>query len=225
MLFGFNDYMSDGRRNEKIALATDLGCTAVEFGFHTGNFDEVRQIIEHTDLSLFHYTSIHAPCHKRYDRNAETEQILSQTAALVELAGAQTVVLHPDVVDDWDVIVESGIPFAIENMDCRKDFGKTVDDMVWLHERTGLPVVIDVNHCKTNDVSMKLAEDLVETFRGNIAEFHLSGYTEYHEPLHITEQLDIIRYVDTAIPIIVESNMDDLDAVADEYEYIMANLS
>lgn len=225
MIFGFNDYMPDGRRKEKVTLASELGCNAVEFGFHTGeNIEELRQIISSVDLTLFDRVSIHAPCHKRYDRNEATDTLLRHVHEVVELSGAVCVVLHPDVVDDWDIIVESGIPFAIENMDCRKDFGQTVEDMVWLHERTDLPVVIDLNHCKSNDATMRLAEDMVETFRGNIAQFHLSGYTEYHEPLHVTEQLDIIRYVDTSIPIIVESNMDDLDGVRDEYEYIMAHI-
>jgi hypothetical protein len=223
MIFGFNDYMSDGSNSRKVAYCRDeLGCTAVEFGFHSGeNYKELHTYIQSLSLEAFERVSIHAPCHKRYDRNDATEQLLAQVASLVDVTAAEYVVLHPDVIDDWDMVIESGIPFAVENMDCKKEFGRTVDDMVWIHERTGFPVVIDLNHCKSNDATMDLADDFLEAFRGNIVEFHLSGYKMYHEPLYMTKQTDIIERIDTSIPIIVESSMEDLAGVHEEFEYIM----
>ncbi|MHB8903535.1 MAG: hypothetical protein ACYC40_00295, partial [Patescibacteria group bacterium] len=136
---------------------------------------------------------------------------------------------HPDLVDDWSVFNGIKINWAIENMDDRKNNFKNVEDLqTFFNEHQSWSLVLDVGHCNSNDKSMILANDLIKEFKDKIREIHLSGYKIFHEPLHQTQQIEIIKSCrELDVPIIIESTFELSDGVVGvkkEFDYIIENL-
>ena len=129
---------------------------------------------------------------------------------------------HPDIVDNWDIFDKYKMNWAIENMDSRKERFKTVEELAeFFGKKPGWKFVLDLNHCFSNDKSMKLASDFVDSLGDRIVEIHLSGYSGLHDPLFLTKQNFIIDYCKKSeAPIIIESVFDDVSQVQKEYDYI-----
>jgi hypothetical protein len=171
-------------------------------------------------LAEFRSVSIHSQTLFELTEDAISDY-LSQLLVVIERYNIQRVVLHPDQVTDWDSLVRSGIPFAIENMDKNKERFQYIKEMKEVLERTGFPLVLDVNHCYTNDPSMKLANDFIDAFHDKIVEVHVSGYVSLHEPLYKTDQMQILAPVKSLnVPVIIESVFETEGELAREYEYV-----
>lgn len=166
--------------------------------------------------------SIHCPTNVRYANNEATRQMLSKISEFYQAIDAELAVIHPDLIDDLSVFNGYPLAWAAENMDNRKPCYKSLEDMrKFFAENPAWQMVLDVNHCFTNDPSMKLAYDLTAEFKDRIKEIHLSGYTEYHEPLFQTQQEEIMRACrGLDVPIIIESTFKDSAHAAQEIEYI-----
>ncbi len=129
-------------------------------------------------LSKFRYVSIHAPFMGiSYGRNEDSEQAISRLAQICRDTNAKCIVVHPDNVEDFSVLEESGLPFAIENMDSAKSKGKGMADFLDYSEKTKLGFVIDLQHAYENDSSMELAMGLLGIMGRRLAEIHISGQT------------------------------------------------
>jgi hypothetical protein len=82
-------------------------------------------------------------------------------------------------------------------------------------------MVLDLNHCFTNDPSMRLAAEMYAAFGKRISMVHISGFEKLHEPLSRTKQLEILTAIpDKNLPIIIESGCDNIEEAKKEYEYI-----
>lgn len=75
---------------------------------------------------------------------------------------------------------------------------------------------------------MFLADNLILEFRDRIREIHLSGYKIFHEPLHQTGQVEIIKACkEINVPIIIESTFeasDGIEGIKKEFDYIIKGL-
>ena len=212
-----------------INLFKNCKCNAIEISCHS--VDEVEKLNSLLPLiESFSYRSIHMPCDLKYKDDEITNNVLKKIEDFYNEIGASLAVVHPDLVEDWDVFNKySSINWAVENMDDRKTSHKSVQDMKKLfNEHKNWNFVLDVGHCNANDKTMKLAEDFIAELRGKIKEIHLSGYEIFHEPLHRTKQNEIIEYCkDLDVPIIIESTFEKSDGeegVAKEFNYILENL-
>lgn len=197
--------------------AVELGC------IRTKSLLELPNFTVPDNRSQFNYFSLHAPTDLIYRDDEETKQVLDVIKKTHKRLHFDLVVIHPDIVKDWSVLEDMSFPIGVENSDWRKDFGKTVEDLekVFLSNRTDFGFVLDVNHCFTNDRSMKLAEELIAQFSDRLCEIHLSGFTNYHEPISVTQQMEILKAVPFGdIPIIIESVCADEEEVWKEYNYI-----
>ena len=207
---------------ETFAVFGKMGCNAIEIAWNVGGFDELEKIakIKPEDLAGFEYVSIHATS---FDDFNETE-IVAMLQKLTEINDKlkfKAVVLHPYETMNWDIFRQFDLPFMIENMDWRKDFGKYVDSLEDIFSKFNAPMVLDLNHCYTNDPSMRLAQDMVETFGGRIEEIHLSGFETFHEPLFKTKQTEILQAIpDKRLPIIIESGCENVEEAKKEFEYV-----
>lgn len=118
--------------------------------------------------AYFEYLSLHAPNDLEYGVNEETKKVLNAIADAHKLFQFNLVVFHPEKVVDWSVFDKLSFPVGMENADWRKDFGRTIEDMIKVFERVDAGFVLDVNHCFTNDKSMKLANEFINRFSNRL---------------------------------------------------------
>ncbi|MFA5962053.1 MAG: hypothetical protein WC848_05205 [Parcubacteria group bacterium] len=175
----------------------------------------------------FAHVSIHAPTDLRYKLNFETMSVLGHITRAHERFNFDCVVIHPDTVDDWSVLKNLSLPISVENSDWRKKSYGTVSNLEQLFEINNFGFVLDLNHCFSIDPLMRLAQLMIEKFYDRISEIHLSGFVEYHEPLFLTRQLEILNAVPEKgnIPIILEGVCEDMAAALAEVIYVKKYLN
>jgi len=204
-----------------IDIYKNCGSDVIEINIYDlAEADVLREITPY--VKSFGYKSIHLPSEIIYKKDEQTIKLLDNVASYYKEINADLILIHPDAVADWEVFDQYKINWAIENMDNRKEKYKTLEELAAFFEmKPSWKLVLDLNHCYTNDKTMKLARDIIGQFKDRIAEIHLSGYVNLHEPLFQTKQnfiLDYCKEIDT--PIVVESVFDSVDDVAKEYKYI-----
>lgn len=179
--------------------------------------------LEEKDLLGFKWISIHAPHFDRFDTNSvilfrQTLDIFEQFHKKIKV---NAIVFHPDEMGDWAMLENYTFPVFIENMDWRKEIGKYLDSMNEIFEKADAPMVLDLNHCFTNDPTMHLATEMIDAFRDRIMEIHLSGFESFHEPLFKTQQKEILEHIfDQQLPIILEAELENEDEAQKEFEYV-----
>lgn len=201
------------------ANAIELNCIG---GFYDSSLCDLSHI-DPIDLKKFKHVSIHAPCRNAlFANDKKTQEVLKILKREARRLNADLIVFHPDTINDWKIFKNFEVPVAIENMDNRKKSFKAVEDLKKVFEfMPWCKFVLDLNHCMTNDPSMKLAYDFINAFADKIEEIHISGYSGYHYPLHKTGQLKILDAVyDSSIPMIIESCCDSLEDAQMEIWYI-----
>ncbi len=135
----------------------------------------------HTGPSLpFRYLSVHAPT-KGLDSDEP-----SLVARLVALpAVVRAIVVHPDMLGDPALYARVGARLVLENMDDRKAFGQTADDLAALFAvlpEAGL--CLDVAHVTAVDPSMEIAHELLDRFGPRLRQLHVSSLIDgEHAPL------------------------------------------
>lgn len=166
--------------------------------------------------------SIHAPADVVYRNDADTIKLLDELASHYKALNAELIVVHPDTVEDWKVFDAYPLNWAIENMDNLKPAYKSVEDLeAFFATKENWKLVLDLNHCYSNDETMKLAEDFIARLGHRLAEVHLSGYAGYHEPIFQTKQDIILDYcMKLDVPIVIESAFNDINDIGKEFDYI-----
>lgn len=145
-------------------------------------------------ISQFKYISLHAPVTESIDPVTGKKKWLRYPSPAAELTvklikqlndqvNIQTVLFHPDVVDDFNWLNQQfKEKLAFENMDNLKSFGKDVADLHQVFTRSPqAKFVLDVNHVYTNDPTMKLATDLHQHFGERLCHYHVSAYNGFHD--------------------------------------------
>ena len=224
MLLGFSTgclYKThDGLDKSTIEAFKNVGCNAIEIMWHEGAEAEKLLELDVDLLKSFEYVSIHAPSFEIYN-DVQIVAMLEILAKAHEKINFKAVVLHPYANINWDVFRQFDLPFHIENMDWRKEVGKYIESLEDIFEKYDAPMVLDVNHCMTNDPSMQLAYDMNEKFKERIKEIHLSGFETFHELLYKTEQQEILSAIpDKNLPIIIESGCETIEDVEKEFAYV-----
>lgn len=216
----------DLETKEAISVIKSLGCKYIELGFITYEkfFSNQLDRITESDLEEFEYISFHTP-KLNYGNNDDTKRFFERINDFNKRAELDLVVFHPDMIEDFSIFENVNFNIGFENMDNRKKSCKSVDDIksVML-ENESFKFILDVNHCYSNDSSMKLAAEFYKGLGNRISQIHLSGFSGYHDPLFETKQLEIIRSIQNFdVPIIVESVVN-LETIARERDYILKNV-
>lgn len=200
-----------------------LGCNAVEFS----SVSELAALEKYGSelVAGFQFASIHAPTDITYANDRPTRDLLERLCSIQLSLNLDSIVLHPDIVQDWNLLRESGLPFAVENMDHNKSFGKSVEDIVPILDCYDFRFVLDVNHVFTNDPSMVLASRFCSELGPRLSHVHLSGFESLHDPLFRTDQAEIVAAVPANTPIILESILVDIGELAAELQYVKNHLS
>lgn len=193
--------------------ATDLvkgtGCNAIEFcALNPERLDFFKDI----NVDNFRHVSLHAP-DIEYRNDSFSLGVLNKIEKLHKRFNFKTVVVCPNYVVDFSVFEGFDFPLSFENMDKRKNFGTSVEDMRKIFNLLpNAKFVLDLTHVFTNDNSMKLAKEFVKEFKDRLVEIHLSGYRihsdgdeQQHYPICVSKQKEILDSVPFGIPIIIES--------------------
>lgn len=175
------------------------------------------------DLSSFRFISVHAP-KIASEKEEKIRRILEKLRLLKNRYGVCNFVFHIEGKTNWGLIFEfRDLPISVENMDSDKIKGKSLEDVGKIITKYGFNLTLDLQHCYTNDKSMKVARDFQKEFKEKIAEYHLSGFCEKfkHYLLFKTRQDEIIRALEKKeVPIIIESTFDEEGDARKEIDYI-----
>jgi sugar phosphate isomerase/epimerase len=139
------------------------------------------EFLEECDELPFQYLSVHGPS-KGLD--PDERSLVAELKRLV--SAADSIVMHPDSIDDPELFSELGADLVIENMDRRKSFGGTASELEELFAK--LPhagFCFDIAHAWSVDRSMKVANELLDTFGSRLRQVHVSSLSEedHHVPL------------------------------------------
>jgi uncharacterized protein (UPF0276 family) len=84
--------------------------------------------------------------------------------------------LHPDVYAGEPSVMSLGGRAVFENMDCQKDFGRTTTDLESVFGTfPAAGFCLDVAHVRTNDRTLGLAHELLDSLGARLRQLHVSG--------------------------------------------------
>jgi hypothetical protein len=177
------------------------------------------------DLKQFRYIAIHAPSFIEPSHESEAVGQLRHFGDR-----GWPVVLHPDAVCNWNLWEPFGRLLLVENMDRRKDIGRTADDLEKIFERVpDAGLCFDVGHARQCDTSMTEAYRILKRFRDRLRQIHLSEVTtrSVHERLSssfIVAVREIAEFIPENVPVILETPVSE-DQIDTEIERARTALS
>lgn len=162
--------------------------------------------LDYLDLSPYKFISIHAP--SKLIRFSEIELIEILKPAINK---GCYIVVHPDIISDFDVWKTMGELLCLENMDKRKPIGRTSDAMELLFKN--LPEAtfcFAIAHAKQVDPTMQEGYKMLKKFKNRLRQIHLSELNSNckHEKLNLGAILSfqtISHLIPNDLPIILES--------------------
>jgi len=189
--------MSNMPLEERIKFYYSLGNNAIELSFPTeAQLNEFMLSPETVkNIKSFDYVSVHAPWKEIiYKHDKKTDDIIKKLSQLCRKIPVRGIVLHPDVIDDFEHVENSGLPFLIENMDKRKKIGMYPEHFTKLIKDHNFGFVLDVQHAYDTNPTMQLARKFISIFGDRLKQMHVAGRTESqrHFPVHIADNIDAI---------------------------------
>lgn len=167
-----------------VTAAHEVSSYAVELAaLQAREFEGLLAFLELDPALPFNDLSVHAPT-----------KGLRDPAHLLELLGrlppsVETIVVHPDTLGDGDDFTALGSRLIVENMDGRKAFGQTPDDLAKVFAR--LPQAgfcFDIAHAWSIDPTMALAGELMDRFASRLREVHLSSLSADGRHIGLTDE-------------------------------------
>ena len=187
--------------------------------------------IRKEDLQDFEYVSVHAPDHdvmSKLDSRGHKKvfDILEDAYKRLKF---NSLVLHPgEWIVDWEIFNNYTLPIAFENNDWRHKIGADVKSLKEILKNKNFKLVLDINHCYTNDSSMELTKEIYNNFKNKVTHYHLSGienYKEPHVPLYRSQGKKLTDNIPNKdIPIIIESVFTDLKDAQKEIDFLRKNI-
>jgi sugar phosphate isomerase/epimerase len=158
-------------------------------------------------LARYRHVSVHLPSHFAPDLENEFCDLI---AGLPE---EWPLVIHPDVIRNFEQWRALGSRVCVENMDKRKPIGQTRNDLLRIFEV--LPEAsfcFDIGHAHQIDPTMCEAIMILREFRGRLREFHISEVNSEskHDLISLEAQRSfeiVARLIPDEIPAIIESRV------------------
>lgn len=223
-------------RVEILTWLLELSNGVIELNF--GPLDRLNQGLTQEEIELicqFKYVSLHAPVknetnHPLVYPSDETQKAVSQIQQLMTVIPIQTVLFHPDIVDDFDwLISEFGDKLAFENMDRDKATGNTLESLVQVFDQASdARWVCDVNHIYTMDPTMALAKQMHQAFGDRLCHYHLSACAGGHNAFidHPAETIILEGVQKSQLPLVHEgcvTTQDEAYLIA-EHNFVLTQL-
>lgn len=132
---------------------------------------DLRNFLVHAGPLPFHYLSVHAPVkHLRAKEGVMVSWLLELPPEV------RAIVAHPDTIEDFGRYRPLGSRLVIENMDARKETGRTPEELGPVFDK--LPEAgfcFDIAHAWSIDPTMRLAGELLDRFGDRLRHVHLSS--------------------------------------------------
>ena len=184
------------------------------------------------DHMHFQYISLHLPATCKYKSNDKlTKKYLNHARILHRKLDLHAITIHYESVADWKVFQNyEDLPIAIENADINKSCGQQINEFQDVVDHSNLKIVFDLQHSFSTDPSLKKAELFYRKFKKDILQFHISGCgpNALHVPLYKQNQDNILEFLKSRnnnIPIIIESDFQDMANLIKEWNYIREYLT
>jgi sugar phosphate isomerase/epimerase len=169
----------------QVAEARSLSPFAVELSaLSERELGSLRDYMRGSPRMPFRYVSIHGPAK---DRELSEQQL---AAALAELGTwADSIVMHPDTIEDPAPYRLLGRKLVLENMDARKHTGRTADELVpFFEELPEAGLCFDIAHAWSIDNAMSVGVGLLDAFRERLRHLHMSSLSAELHHIPLTEE-------------------------------------
>lgn len=215
--------LSDFQRG--LALNRAAGMNAVELSaLRETEVAGVLAALDELPLAGLDYVSFHAPSslHHNSDR-----VLVDQLKPILDRGWP--VVIHPDIISDFDVWADLGGVILLENMDQRKPVGRNTRELRNLFAR--LPearLCFDIAHARQVDPTMSVAVEILTEFADRLAELHISEVDSASRHVGISlsamkSYQRISSLIPHGTPVIIESMIGE-DEISGEVEAVRASL-
>jgi hypothetical protein len=159
-------------------------------------------------LSDIEYVSFHVPSKLKTLSEERVIELLKRAAQK-----NWPLVVHPDVIENFDRWTVFGELLCIENMDKRKPIGRTAWELSVLFDK--LPqarLCLDLGHVRQVDPTMSVALEILERFGARLHQLHVSevNTNSQHDRLTFETTLafqKISALIPESIPVILESRV------------------
>lgn len=164
--------------------------------------------LEDLDLKDFDYVSFHAPSKLKTLTEEQTIRLLDRVARK-----SWSLIIHPDVIGNFDSWAVFGDLLCIENMDKRKPIGRTARELDLIFDK--LPhasLCLDLGHARQVDPTMSVALEILKSFGTKLRQLHVSEVNtgSQHDPLSFETILafkKVCSLIPEPIPVIMESRV------------------
>jgi hypothetical protein len=162
----------------------DLSPFAIELSaLSESELDGLAQFLDSNPRLPFRYLSIHGPSKGRSISEPALAGVLARLADR-----AQAIVMHPDTIQDPRHYRTLGRKLLLENMDARKDDGRTVAELTdWFRELPDAGFCFDIAHAWSLDPTMAVGVELLDAFRTRLRHLHISSMDSDLHHVSLTE--------------------------------------
>jgi Xylose isomerase-like TIM barrel len=165
-----------------VAQASELSPFAVELSaLSEDEMDGLAGYLASDPQLAFRYVSIHGPSKGRTMPEPDLVNALAELAAK-----AQAIIMHPDTIEDPSHFRVMGRKLVLENMDSRKDGGRTVEELAsWFADLPDAGFCFDIAHAWSVDDTLAAGAELLDAFRPRLRHVHVSSMDTdlHHVPL------------------------------------------
>jgi hypothetical protein len=180
-------YMTDERGDWLLLVERAAGVSTDAVELAALSEPELPDLIEFLDgepALPFHYLSLHAPSKERGMPEGELIDLLESVSFRV-----QSIVVHPDTLEDVRAWRKLGGKLVIENMDRRKSDGRTTDELkAFFEELPEARLCFDVAHAWSVDPSMEEGKQLLDHYGSRLRHLHVSSLDEDQHHIPLTEE-------------------------------------
>ncbi|HKY08852.1 MAG TPA: hypothetical protein VJQ55_11445 [Candidatus Binatia bacterium] len=208
MIIGFSTgAIALGNFTRALTLLGETNANAVELSALRSV--ELPLLIEALPLLLssikdrYEYISFHAPTDFEDDR-----ELVDQLIPVAKMG--LNVIVHPDTIHEVSHWRELGDRLCIENMDSRKETGRTVEELsIFFRALPDARLCFDIAHARQVDVTMTEAARIISRFGDRLAQVHVSELNSKgkHFPMSFLAKGAYEQFAEvlSQVPVILES--------------------
>jgi hypothetical protein len=160
------------------------------------------------DLRGFRHISLHVPSSMKPGFEAIAATRLREVAAKGWL-----IVIHPDVIEQYDRWVNFGDRLCVENMDKRKPIGQTANQLQAIFDKLpSASFCMDLGHARQVDPTMTEAFLILRRFRTRLKQLHISEVNSDSRHAELTLEAcmafkKVSELIPEDVPVILESRV------------------
>lgn len=177
-------YMTDHREDWEHLVVEAAAVSGIATELSAISEHELPSLLGFLDLDPvlpFRYISVHGPSKQRKLGERELAELLASLPPWID-----AIVMHPDTIEDPDLYRPLGRRLVLENMDARKEDGRTAAQLAPYFE--ALPdagLCFDIAHAKSIDPTMTDGQAILDAYATRLRHVHVSSLDDedHHIPL------------------------------------------